>query len=1662
MATKEAATEKKPIIVPDFAIGVKIEDGQIHSQAVFSLSVSLDDTYIKEQHLSKSIVAYVRPLNKIINFFHTLSYRFGAIWSRITGGANKHIISNDIKNMLQEWETKAKEDNNFKTYLTMLCFGEDPCDKNIQFIRMIFYKKMRSIIYIFIKGKAKQLQSILIDLYNLDKKDTEKLDVNMYIENKEYIEPLIKNPKKSIDDINKIEDAIYVARQLAILGNIEKLGLFLMNYMFNHSSEYSKLHLYAYNEMKGLRLRRDERDFLKKNINIYLTKDNIHTPPRIMKIYEIITLPELNIIESYKIANKGVDKKNLSLLKANTINHLLNAKYAKYSKKTNIRMNPVSKYLDDAISILLSIDNIIEYTDSIMNRIPAYSHIIFEYSLKSFGRGALHHAIYIGNESIAELVTNVIEDKKEEYIIGTIVIDELYNFMTRAAHSISRIYIYEYENPYSNDTLAKRMMWSLGTMIYRIADDNCETYINWLCTNKMENQHVMLTKDANIDLYSGVNTPPTTPVVMLTYKTVTPGGHSFFISLFGTLCERPALFQRIISDFNLTEPFHAFHFEQQLRQLMLADITYIQSLKTKYLSPDEAGIEFLRKYNIQYEDENIFMETYNNAFLNMTDPIPITDLEVNIITHILLENKIKMIIFDDTTNIFPQNKKDKEDHYLPYPQFQKDKEENDLIFLHHIINDWNYFSTDSTNTCLDISLFQSDYKKEQQIGTSIFKSKLASNIGTSFMHLFSSNKQDMYVSKLNMKIYLNYIKNEHPYLIDTLHNDYNIYDDMKLYRELQKIHVISNIVQTIMTSIEKENEIIPYIGEKTFLYLLFLEKLVEETDKPDDMNDEKKYFLISLNLYRSMYSESKYSILYKLHTKQNLTPEEITRLHEYETIHLTPNGTLIQPTITHIYEIISLAELNLRDRIEHNNDKIVYKKVLNMIFTKINKHTDPTFKKWSENFQLVDNKELLDICNDLQYKYNIKDPNEQRAIDYIYAVQKEFNTAILDIDTDELQMKMCTRILELFQSDKSDSFQSWVTQFLKLDEEILYNKFININPTNEYEKIAFDYVKEATNDYYNYINVNKHKYLELILAKIKSYSNVEFQEWFETFQLMNSRQFLAKCNALQSNINSNDPNEQHLIDYINTVKMQIIEINEDIDPNEFQQKMFNLLHESNESESFQTWFTNFMKLDNEMLYDALMQIHPTNEYETIVFNDMNTIYNEYTDLINKNLMNIRNEEKEEIKKELLKIKQKFGTKHNVRNNTVSKSIDNAIAMLYSDEHILNLPKILLERIPAFSHIAYEFSTSVGGGFLHHAIYIGYNTIIDVTYEKINDEFVGGCNIRTLTDFLTVAKNRASNIYIFEYNTPYTRNEILKRAMWGLGTLEYKINNNNCETFVNWVFTNKYETQQSIIQSISHIPHYSGQLLFEQYKVSKFISKSRPFLIPSSSSPLTEEELHTYTSHTKFNQNDLFITEAIKVSNVAFIIDKNKYYRAMQTYTYYLSKILDEYIFRNPSIPYITIAALSALSLSINSQLRIKLDICYEMLNQSYEGFTDANKYSIVIDPETGFQELFKLINILYYRQQNYTNNILGSFNPLYQLYKIIRETPYTVIPNISEDILSEINDPSDIQILTYIAPDHVPKQTPMPTIPAQQKQRHTYRHASSNARRRTYRNRRSL
>ena len=102
------------------------------------------------------------------------------------------------------------------------------------------------------------------------------------------------------------------------------------------------------------------------------------------------------------------------------------------------------------------------------------------------------------------------------------------------------------------------------------------------------------------------------------------------------------------------------------------------------------------------------------------------------------------------------------------------------------------------------------------------------------------------------------------------------------------------------------------------------------------------------------------------------------------------------------------------------------------------------------------------------------------------------------------------------------------------------------------------------------------------------------------------------------------------------------------------------------------------------------------------------------------------------------------------------------------------------------------------------------------------------------------------------------------------------------------------------------------------------------------------------------------------------------------------------------------------------------------------------------------------INNLYYDEENYTNEILGSFNPLYQLYKIIRETPYTATYTPLLDSPLPINHPEHIQILSYITPEHIPKQTRMPVIPVQQKQRRTYRRTSSNARRRSYRHRRSL
>jgi hypothetical protein len=707
------------------------------------------------------------------------------------------------------------------------------------------------------------------------------------------------------------------------------------------------------------------------------------------------------------------------------------------------------------------------------------------------------------------------------------------------------------------------------------------------------------------------------------------------------------------------------------------------------------------------------------------------------------------------------------------------------------------------------------------------------------------------------------------------------------------------------------------------------------------------------------------------------------------------------------------------------------------------------------------------IVNDLLHEYDYNDYNDNLKISMsLYnSFHSESNYSILYTLFTNPNKTQTEKDISVLSSDFLSPSDKLRTPTIKHVYEIVLLREIHLKDTIEDIYKKFDADRMVPN----------------IVTKFNSNTNKEFQIWSKKFQLETTVAFLKKCYELRDK-KRHTSEEIKALRYIYRVEREfnikdILEIDTEEVAERARARILELF-QSDPLESFQPWVTKFQNQDNEKLFtnfNILLKKEPKDQYETIA-----TSY--IDDEKKKYLIEYTNEKKERVfkqtvEKELLDIKKKFGNKYNVRNNTVSKAIDDAISILYDYNNILEIVngtqvlKIthnLLNRIPPMSHIAYEFSTLAGGGFLHHAIYMGIDTIIELKYDKINDELIGYSMINTLTNFFTIAKKKSSCIYMFEYDDPYDLYTIAKRAVWGLGTTRYNINNSNCETFVNWVFTNKFETQQSIIKSVSRIPRYPGTPFFiKNYDWYMYLSKNRSVLIPSSNYPLTDTILNTITNHEHFRKNDSFIKKANTVVQVANVLDECRVYRALQSYTYYLSKTLDNYRLSG-SISSPALDRLFAFSVLINIQINRALSRLYYYLK-------DKDTINVLINEKNKhtfayiykfynipiIQELFELINILYYRQENYTNNILGSFNPLFQLYNIIRETPYTAIPNVLPNTLPSIDNPEYIEILSYIAPEHVPKQTPMPTIPAQQKQRRTYRRTSSNARRRSYRHRRS-
>ena len=121
-------------------------------------------------------------------------------------------------------------------------------------------------------------------------------------------------------------------------------------------------------------------------------------------------------------------------------------------------------------------------------------------------------------------------------------------------------------------------------------------------------------------------------------------------------------------------------------------------------------------------------------------------------------------------------------------------------------------------------------------------------------------------------------------------------------------------------------------------------------------------------------------------------------------------------------------------------------------------------------------------------------------------------------------------------------------------------------------------------------------------------------------------------------------------------------------------------------------------------------------------------------------------------------------------------------------------------IPIGAHIAYEFH----GHILHHAIYIGFNLFVEMRNFSTKEGIISSINLTSWNDFITRVRNSPSPLYQFEYTNAYDSPILVKRALWCLGTIRYNICTNNCESFIQWVMTNRYES------SMCYIP-YGGTL-----------------------------------------------------------------------------------------------------------------------------------------------------------------------------------------------------------------------------------------------------------
>lgn len=188
----------------------------------------------------------------------------------------------------------------------------------------------------------------------------------------------------------------------------------------------------------------------------------------------------------------------------------LEARLDKYSskmtKKTTHNGKLAREFLPDAREVLARHDDAkLRDLLNFQTKLEPGSHIAYQ-----FDGGYMHHAIYIGNELVIEVLNVHVPDAApgEKLVQGFITMNHLNHFIHRVMTNVSDFLVHTYKNPYPLDVIKRRAGWALGRFPnYHITNENCENFAAWVMFNKFEASACVLTSKTKFKTYRAAADP---------------------------------------------------------------------------------------------------------------------------------------------------------------------------------------------------------------------------------------------------------------------------------------------------------------------------------------------------------------------------------------------------------------------------------------------------------------------------------------------------------------------------------------------------------------------------------------------------------------------------------------------------------------------------------------------------------------------------------------------------------------------------------------------------------------------------------------------------------------------------------------------------------------------------------------------------------------------------------------------------------------------------------------------------------------------------------------------------------------------------------------------------------------------------------------------------